>query len=109
MYTRTLRKYLLQNSKKEDYQAITLLFYDRIVARGHNPAMVKDMFLDAAKIRPKAKVDRNQRLFFHTEYHPSISRQAIRQVYESATNNFADVDGVDIRQFTVALSLGHRT
>ena len=108
-----LRKYLLQNSKKEDYQAITLLFYDRIVARGHDPAMVKDMFLDAAKrlddiaagkIRPKAKVDRNQQLFFHTEYHPSISRQAIRQAYESATNNFADVDGIDIRQFTVALS-----
>ena len=108
-----LRKYRLQNSKKEDYQAITLLFYDRIVARGHDPAMVKDMFLDAAKrlddiaagkIRPKAKVDRNQQLFFHTEYHPSISRQAIRQAYESATNNFADVDGIDIRQFTVALS-----
>ena len=107
-----LRKYYHQNTRREDYKRMVSLFFDRIVARGHDPQQVRSIFVEAAKrideetsgrLKPRPQVKPKQRLFYHTEYHPhGASRRQIREAYGRSTSNFNGI--LDVKQFTVAYS-----
>lgn len=94
----TLLRYYRQNTHIEDFKTMATLFFDRLIARGHNRTHLKTLFKDAAKkIDAKVKkaksgvplqdpdeaMPNHQRLFLHTTYHPKcVSRQAIQNLYE---------------------------
>ena len=68
------------NSVREDYIHFAGLLYKRLLARGHNGATLRPLFLQAhcnakaapAPIAPASVPPNNdkQRLFLHFEYHP---------------------------------------
>ena len=112
-----LRRYWRQNTRREDYQQVTGLLFDRIIARGWEPKLVWDIFLQAAgrldeeasgHRKPRPEVDRKRRLFCHREYHPNdLSRREIRQAFDETCNGFVGTK-VPIEQLTIAYS-GART
>ena len=90
----TIRRYFEQNSNKEDFISITKLFFQRLVARGWDPSIIKPIFISAYnKIKnpsttkttnesPSPSTGRGQ-LFIHFIYHPlDIPRRQVRKIYE---------------------------
>jgi hypothetical protein len=87
----TIKRYFEQNSDKEDFISITKLFFQRLVARGWDPSIIKPIFISAYnKIKnpsttkttnesPSPSTGRGQ-LFI---YHPlDIPRHQVRKIYE---------------------------
>lgn len=86
-----LQRFWRQNTYTSDYICVARKFAQRLIARGHSPATVQELFMEAAKA-----IDRNSQrdtatatkanplntLFFHWEFHPrGLQRQAIREAY----------------------------
>ena len=76
-----LRKYDKQNSHQKHYIEMTVLLFQRLIARGWDTTLLQCIFNDAsAKVNTKCtsrdqerKVntdDRQKRILIHTEYHP---------------------------------------
>ena len=105
-----LRRYKLQNSKREDYLQMVRSFYDRLRARGHEAAVLYELFMEAAnkiesgyrKVREEVKP--RERLFLHMKYHPSgISRRQLREAFDKTCGNF-EGSKAEVKQVTVAFS-----
>ena len=89
----TIKRYFEQNSNKEDFISITKLFFQRLVARGWDPSIIKPIFISAFnKIKiPSTNKTTNKspsptargQLFIHFIYHPlDIPRSQVRKIYE---------------------------
>jgi hypothetical protein len=85
-----LRRFWLQNTTTKDYQDATRAFAQQLVARGHNHASIKPLFLEAAQKLDQPQTQRltdpaasNDALFYHLEYHPrGIDKTTIRGAYQ---------------------------
>ena len=105
-----LRRYKLQNSRREDYLEMIRLLFRRLKARGHDPSSLKKMIMSAANKleleapKPKEQGGRDNRLFIHMQYHPNgISRQEIRAAFEETCDSFRGT-AAEVGQVTVAFS-----
>jgi hypothetical protein len=106
-----MRRYYLQNSHRPDYLMMIRLLRDRLVARGHNRALLNDMMVEAAqKIefgqhnQIQEEIDSNERTFLHVQYHPNgISRRQLREAFDDTCNMFTGTEAA-IKQVTVAFS-----
>ena len=101
-----LRKYREQNTHREHYIKMAVLLFRRLLARGWDEALLKNLFDNAStkvetlrtsrtQERKDATNDetRRQRLFIHSEYHPDgIPKKKIRQAFkETCGDAFQDL------------------
>jgi hypothetical protein len=104
-----LRRFKLQNSNPNDYIKVSTHFAERLIARGHNKTLVRDLFMEAASDLDQAHrhnrrqchdAEPSNTLFFHQEYHPrGVPRRAIREAYRRI------LDGhVGFNRFIIAYS-----
>ena len=128
----SLQKYWKQNTKTTDFQHITKLFFQRLLARGHNPTLTRQLFIDAAKKMETSEqktdeTDGNNnknknknnikqidqtKIFFHRQFHPKdISRRQIQTLFQKTCidNNefgegFRSFEGMHIDRMVVAYS-----
>ena len=110
-----LRTYYRQNSKFEDFVAISRLLYLRHLRQGWDQAVLREVFLSAlnklkskleapAPLAPADPVPPESRLFFHMEYHPKdIPRREVRKIF-AGTLEAAIREESGIEQFTIAYS-----
>lgn len=75
-----LQRFWKQNTLHSDYTCIAGQFANHLIARGHSPDTIRQLFLEVAKTLDQQtthcdKVEPRNTLFFHWEYHPhGISR-----------------------------------
>ena len=109
-----LRRYKVQNTKREDYlDMVVHLLFLRIKARGWRPTLLKSLCMEAAnriesnvprRNQKDDTVDPRERSFIHMEYHPNgISRQQIRQAFDETCGSFCGTRAA-VDQITVAYS-----
>ena len=110
-----LRTYYRQNSKFDDFVAISRLLYLRHLRQGWDHAVLKEVFVSAlnklkskleapAPLAPADPVPPESRLFFHMEYHPKdIPRREVRKIFAD-TLEAAIREESGIEQFTIAYS-----
>lgn len=110
-----LRRYKLQNTRREDYLQMIRLHFRRMKARGWKPELLKELFLQAADrlelpkpaiagVLDEEEVKRRDRLFIHMKYHPrGITRCQIRTAFDRICDNFRDT-AAEIKQVTIAFS-----
>jgi len=76
----TIKRYFEQNSNKEDFIPITKLFFQRLVARGWDPSIIKPIFISVFnKIKTTSTTETTNKspsstgrgkLFIHFIYYP---------------------------------------
>ena len=110
-----LRRYKLQNTRREDYLHMIRLHFQRMRARGWRPELLMELFLWAADrlerpagtiagVLDEEEVKRRDRLFIHMEYHPrGITRSQIRTAFDRICDNFRDT-AAEVKQITIAFS-----
>jgi hypothetical protein len=102
-----LQRFWKQNTESSDYVRVAGQFAQHLIARGHSPDNIRQLFLEVAKTlsrQPTRRdaVDSRNTLFFHWEYHPNgISRRDIRQAYMETCGRHC---GFDFDRFVVAFS-----
>jgi hypothetical protein len=114
-----LQRYWKQNTHTSDFSKIASDFYQHLLARGHNPATVSKIFLDAAlhldnsTQRPSTNrpSKSNPKLFLHWEFHPKcIPLHQIRSIFNEtcqevlSTAHSASGKKPTIGRLTVAFS-----
>jgi hypothetical protein len=106
-----IRRYKLQNTRRQDYLEMIRLLYLRLIARGHNRSLLKTLMIEAvAKLesgqtkQPEQEIDNSDRLFLHIDYHANgIQRHQLRDTFEKTCDNFRGT-AAEIQQVTVAFS-----
>jgi hypothetical protein len=102
-----LQRFWKQNTRRNDFIHVASQFAHHLIARGHNPDTIRELFLEVGKRlsqQPTSSdnVDPRKTLFFHWEYHPhGLSRRDIRRAY---TEICAEDSGFEFDRFVVAFS-----
>ena len=115
-----LKTYMFQNAHYTDFIWTAKLLYQRLIDRGHNCEILKQIFTDAAdrlNMPERYNHEANQnisnhdtRIFVHIPYHPrDILQICLRQIYKETFENKSlsttcDAQQFDINQMTVAYS-----
>ena len=108
----SMRRYKLQNTKREHYIEQARLLFRRMKARGWRPSLLKELMMKAANKleqpmpieEEKEEVDSSKRFFIHLKYHPrGITRQQVRAAFDDTCDNFRGT-AAEVEQVTVALS-----
>jgi hypothetical protein len=102
-----LQRFWRQNTHRSDFIQVAGQFAQHLIARGHDPDIIRDLFLEVGKRLSQnptscTNVDPRKTLFFHWEYHPNgISRRNIRRAYQEIC---AGDSGFLFNRFVVAFS-----
>jgi hypothetical protein len=115
-----MRNYHRQNTKVKDYNKMAKKHFQRHVARGWDPTLIKEYILSAdIKIQannattqhtiqpttpPTEQLSNKQRLFIHWDYHPNdITRRHLRRIYNQHCDRVFKTQ-LGIEQTTIAYS-----
>lgn len=100
-----LRRYWYQNTNTADYIQVSAQFANNLKARGHDPATIKTLFLEAASMLdriaspsfvPVRTDTRKNSAIFHMDYHPrGVTRREIQRLYKNTCGKPASRLGFD--------------
>ena len=89
-----LQRYWKQNTSATDYTKMALDFRHHLLARGHSPEVIDNIFMEAAShidktpAHPQSSGRSKPKLFLHWEFHPrDIPRRQIRSIFSRSCSN----------------------
>ena len=104
-----LEVYWRQNTHKKDFIHTAKLFYERLMKVGHKSKHLNPVFTEVAKKLHSKSIknwshtdspDDKNRIFLHWPFHPKdVSRQKIRDIYESICES-PNKNGESFKHFT---------